>query len=111
VVVRELCKSIFCHTSYTKYDGYCWWCHIHLFPDKPAFRNYKTKELLVKNFILDNFPDKTWICDKKVQDGCSEKRPDLLLDLGYQIIIIEVDEKQHSIYESYCENKRMMILS
>ena len=49
--------------------------------------------------------------DKKIADGCSSKRPDLLLDLGYMIIIIEIDENQHEKYDSSCENNRMMIIS
>jgi hypothetical protein len=51
------------------------------------------------------------VADKKIQDGCSRKRPDLLLDLGYQVIIIEVDENQHESYDCSCENKRLMLLS
>jgi len=51
------------------------------------------------------------ITDKKIKDGCSRKRPDLMLDLGYQIIIVEVDENQHESYDCSCENKRLMLLS
>ena len=43
------------------------------------------------------FSDYTWISDKKIYDGCYKRRPDLLLDLGYQVIIIEVDEKTSKI--------------
>ena len=57
------------------------------------------------------FPEFTWTADKVVKDGCSKKRPDLLLDLGYQIIIIEVDENKHSKYDSTCENARLMTIS
>ena len=86
-------------------------CYIHLFPDKPVVRNYKTKERSVVEFVLNAFPDYSWITDKKVQDGCSKRRPDLLLDLGYQVVIIEVDENQHIDYDCSCENKRIMELS
>jgi hypothetical protein len=82
-----------------------------MFPDHELTRNYKTKEKCVADFIKDNFPDKDWICDKRVQEGCSKRRPDLLLDLGYQIIIVEIDENQHNNYECSCENKRIMELS
>ena len=47
---------------------------------------------LVKQF----FPDVSWIADKKVQHGCSKRRPNLLLDLGTHVIIIEVDENKHN---------------
>jgi hypothetical protein len=107
------CKSEWCetHISTSKYDGYCLNCFIHLFPDKPNTCNYKTKEKATSDYILKQFPDLTWIVDKKVQDGCSRKRPDLFLDLGYQVIIIEVDENQHESYDCSCENKRLMLLS
>lgn len=52
-----------------------------------------------------------WISDKTVMDGCSKCRPDLLLDLGYQVIIIEIDENQHRSYDCSCETKRIMELS
>jgi hypothetical protein len=82
-----------------------------MFPDKPVTRNYKTKEYAVVEFVKTEFPDLTWITDKKISDGCSKRRPDLLVDLGYQIIIIEVDENQHIDYDCSCENKRLMELS
>jgi hypothetical protein len=79
--------------------------------DKPAHRNYKTKEKEVSDCVKNTFPDFTWITDKKVQDGCSSRRPDLLLDVGSHIIIVEVDENQHTGYDSSCENKRLMEIS
>jgi hypothetical protein len=59
----------------------------------------------------NNFNELSWIHDKKIYDGCSLRRQDLFLDLGYQIIIIETDENQHIDYNSTCENKRLMELS
>lgn len=109
-----LCKSEWCETVATaKYDSYCLNCYIHLFPDKPNARNYKTKEKSVADFVLTEFPLEkySWISDKRIQDGCSRKRPDLFLDLGYQIIIVEIDENQHESYDCSCENKRLMELS
>ena len=94
-----------------KYNGYCTRCFIHLFPDQPVCRNYKTKESATAQFITNNFPNFTWNLDKKVEDGCSKKRPDLMCDLGYQVIIVEVDENQHADYDCSCENKRIMQLS
>jgi hypothetical protein len=98
--------------AYSKaYDGYCLRCFIHLFPDKPVARNYKNKELAVKDFIESKFPDFTWISDKRIQGGCSKRRPDLFLDIGFQVLMIEVDEHQHTDYNCSCENKRKMELS
>jgi len=79
--------------------------------DKPAMRNYKTKEKDVSDRIKTHFKDLNWICDKRIADGCSRRRPDLLLDVGTHIIIVEIDENKHSSYECSCENKRLMELS
>jgi hypothetical protein len=109
-----LCNSPWCETRVTKkYDGYCFNCFIHLFPEQPNSRNYKTKEKATIDYILEQFPIEsyTWITDKKIQDGCSRKRPDILLDLGYQVVIVEVDENQHMDYDCSCENKRIMEIS
>ena len=107
-----LCRNSWCETiAKKKYDKYCLHCYIHMFPDKPVARNYKTKETHVAQHIKSKYSQFEWITDKKVQDGCSRRRPDLLLDLGYQVIIIEIDENQHIDYDCSCENKRTMELS
>lgn len=111
--LTEFC-SIIIRTN-SRYKGYCLRCFIHLFPDEPVTRNYKTKETAVVQHLLTEFPIEkySWVVDKKISDGCSKKRPDLLLDLGYQVLIIEVDEEQHkrTTYDISCENKRLMELS
>ena len=114
-IFNKTCKSDWCYTQVSdKYDGYCVYCYIHLFPEKPVARNYKTKERTVVEFVLKEFPQYTWINDKQIQGGCSKRRPDLLMDFEYQLIIVEIDENQHT-GEDYgdcsCENKRMMLLS
>jgi hypothetical protein len=106
-VIHPTCKSVWCNIQIrNKYDGYCLFCYINLFPDKPVSHNYKTKEFAVVDFVKNKFPEITWISDKTVKDGCSRKRPDLLLDLGYQVLIVEIDENQHRDYDCSCENKR-----
>jgi hypothetical protein len=109
-----LCRSSWCHTTGNKkYDGYCVPCFVNN-PDnmfKPEMRNHKTKEKEVVDFIMENYPKFTWVADRRVQDGCSRRRPDLLLDMGSHIIIIEIDENKHSGYDCSCENKRLMEIS
>ena len=110
----KLCKSEWCETSGNgKYDGYCMPCFVNNpeNQDKPAMRNYKTKEKDVVDRIIQTFTNFTWVADKKVQDGCSRRRPDLLLDMGSHIIIVEIDENKHTDYDCSCENKRLMELS
>ena len=112
-VKHKTCKSDWCSTRFTnkKYDGYCVRCFIYLFPDKPVSRNYKTKEYSVVEFVKTKFPHFDFIADKIISGGCSRRRPDLFLDILYQIIIIEIDENQHTDYDCSCENKRVMELS
>ena len=111
-VLHKICKSEWCATQVqNKYHGYCLFCYMNMFPDKPVSRNYKTKEYSVVEYVKTKYPDVTWLSDKTIQNGCSKRRPDLLLDLGYQIIIIEIDENQHIDYDCSCENKRIMELS
>jgi hypothetical protein len=110
----SLCKFSWCETvGNQKFEGYCRPCFVNN-PDnrdKPAIRNYKTKEKDVVDRITQTFPNFTWVHDKKIQDGCSRKRPDLLLDMGSHVIIIEVDENKHNEYNCICEHKRLMELS
>ena len=111
-VKHTVCKTPLCDIRVQeKYEGYCVRCFMYTFPDKPIAKNYKSKETAVVEYIKTEFPNFTWIADKKVQDGCSKKRPDLLLDLGDQVVIVEVDENQHTDYDCSCENKRLMELS
>ena len=112
-VVHKSCVTNMCNTiiSNNKYNGYCLRCFVYLFPDMPNSRNYKTKEVSVVEYIKKEFQYTTIITDKKIEEGCSRRRPDILLDLGYQVIIIEIDENQHINYDCSCENKRLMELS
>jgi len=49
--------------------------------------------------------------DRIVNDGCSLRRPDILIDCLTHAIIIEADEFQHGSLEyCSCENKRVMQL-
>ena len=111
-VRSNICKNEWCEsTGIKKYNGYCLRCCIHLYPEIKVARNYKTKENSVVEIIKQTFPKFDWVADKRIQDGCSRRRPDLLLDLGTHIIIVEVDENKHTHYECSCENKRLMELS
>ena len=112
-VKNKTCKNNWCdtHISNKRYNGYCLRCFIYMFPNIPVARNYKTKETSVVEFVKNNYNDYDWISDKIIKNGCSKRRPDLLLDLGYQVIIIEIDENQHIDYDCSCENKRLMELS
>jgi len=111
-IKNKTCKNEWCNIVVTKkYKGYCLNCFIHEFPNEKVARNYKTKETHITNYIKEYFNNYDLVCDKTIQNGCSKKRPDILLDLGFQVIIVEIDENQHKNYDCSCENKRLMELS
>jgi len=112
-IKHKTCKSEWCSkiVQVEKYDGYCMFCYMNLFPDKPVSRNYKTKEYAVVEYVKTRFSNHRWVADKIISGGNSKRRPDLLLDLSYQVVIVEVDENQHTEYDCSCQNKRIMELS
>ena len=112
-VLHKTCVSEWCSIQVKNkhYKGYCLRCFVHLFPNNQIVRNYKTKERTVVDFIMRSFPAISWTWDRRVVDGCSGAKPDLICDLGDQIVIIEIDENQHGSYDCTCENKRIMKLS
>ena len=109
-VINKRCKTELCDTRVgNKYKGYCVFCFIHIFPDEPITRNYKTKEKYINDFVKENNRDVKIISDKIIDGGCSKRRPDILIDMNTHVIIVEVDENQHVGYS--CENKRIMEIS
>jgi hypothetical protein len=108
----SLCKTPNCETKASKkYDKYCMRCFMFNNPDVPITHNYKTKERYVVDYITEHIPEYTFINDKKIVDGCSKRRPDMLLDLGSHILIIEIDEHKHTSYTTECEVARLNDLS
>ena len=107
-----LCKTDLCGIlSSNKYEGFCFGCFMNEYPDSIIVRNYRNKEFAVTSFILDNFNNMSWISNKLIKKTGSRKRPDLLLELENKIIIIEIDENQHSRYTDETESERMKGLS
>jgi phage-related protein len=95
-----------------KYNGFCARCYCRLFPNDPRVRrNYKTKEGAVLCHIRQCFPDLIIPNDRRIDGGCSKKKPDFFIELLTHVIIIEVDENGHLSYNQSCENKRIMQLS
>jgi hypothetical protein len=79
-----------------------------LTPNDPRITNFKVREHAFMIPLKGLYPD--IILDKIISGGCSKHRPDGLLDMITHSIIIEIDEDQHSSYESICENRRSMEL-
>jgi hypothetical protein len=96
--------------SNPNYEGYCTRCYIHLFPDKPASRNFKVKEKHIFDTVLKLLPVNLILSRDKIVGGCSKRRPDLMIDMESHWICIENDENSHRNYDISCENKRIMEL-
>ncbi len=58
-------------------------------------------------FLQEKVPNLDRRQNKTVDGGCSMRRPDLLLDMRSHILIVEVDENSHNVYDPTCEEKRM----
>jgi hypothetical protein len=73
----------------------------------------KTKEVKVLKYIKDSFPAIQLTYNKNVGTACTPNRkyPDIMIDRGTHCIVIEIDEFQHSGYDSRCENVRMHDIS
>lgn len=69
-------------------------------------RSYRVKEERVKQLLQYNNIE-YHIHDQTIEDGCSNRRPDFVIDKGQYQIILEVDENQHNRYENNCEDIRM----
>lgn len=111
-VINKKCLTELCNTqANNRYDGYCAYCYGNIYPDSLIVKNYKTKERLVVDFVRQKFPNYNWKFDVIIKGASSRRRPDIFLDLGKYIIIIEIDENQHKKYDCICENKRLMELS
>ena len=71
---------------------------------KIPMKRYETK---VVDSLKEKYGDIFEQNDKIIPEGCSRKRPDVILNGGTYKIIVEVDEYQHQSYERECELVRM----
>ena len=102
----QLCFITNVHCE-SRFKPYCFNCYCYMNPDTEIPRQFKIKEHHVRDYLKEEFKETiTMEFDKKVEDGCSRRRPDVKIDFGEFVMIIEVDENRHANYS--CENKRMM---
>lgn len=107
-VENARCKTPMCDiilAGSTAYKEYCARCSAYMFPDEKHGR-FKTREMKLKEYLVDQYPDKTIVHDKRVE--CHLYRPDFVFDMGSHVIVIELDENQHRSYDMSCDNKRLM---
>lgn len=108
-IACQLCKSVYV-TKNTRYYPLCEACFSYTNPGSELVTAYKVKERYLSDTLKDYFKDMeiTLTFDKKVDGGCSKRRPDVFIDRLTHTIVVECDENQHKNYE--CENKRTMEL-
>ena len=110
-VIRKKCITEGCETQVTsvtskKYGGFCHTCAVfNGLADVP--KNIRVKERVVMDFLNENFSQNFTLTFDK-QTACSKKRPDMFIDFGNFILVVEVDENQHKQYDSSCERRRIM---
>jgi len=99
------CKNILVNKRSNCYP-FCQACFCNKYPDHEKSTLYKIKERYLRDELRIQFPnnDINMIFDKKVEDGCSLRRPDVLIDCLTHSIVIECDEEQHKNYK--CEERR-----
>jgi hypothetical protein len=98
-------KCIKCNLLYILNDNdLCLYCS----PIKKS--EHLTKQRIIKDF-LDINKYKIDSYDKKIKDGCGKERPDFVFECAGYFLILEVDEYQHSYYNTECENTRMINIS
>jgi hypothetical protein len=68
---------------------------------------YQLKETKIVEYIINKFKNYDWKVKETIEG--TGKSVDLLLDLKYIIIIIEIDENQHRNYKN--EDERMEVIS
>ena len=80
-------------------------CNACLDYNTPSIRN--TKENKIRD-MLNAYEIKFDSHDKRVDNLCSYKRPDFVIDYNFYKVVLEVDENQHRSYPCECEQSRMI---
>ncbi len=102
-VVEKVCAS--CHSESLIKEGstLCTGCMICPWIERKPRKENEVRDFLTANKI-------SFVQDKRADNSCSLKRPDFVIDCGKHIIIVEVDENQHSSYPCQCEQGRMITI-
>lgn len=69
--------------------------------------NSRVKENAVAEFLRTAFPHRKFTFNKRVKGGSSRRRPDVIIHLGNQTLIIEIDENRHKNYCPKDDAKRL----
>jgi len=105
-VRNKMC--ILCNKTQAYYDNkkYCSPCNATVNHESVQGKKYRFKQNTIVDILKQHF--KFDIIDKRIDNGCSNRQPDLIIDYYTHVINIEIDEDQHK-HKSYtpeCEEKR-----
>ncbi len=102
-IIEKVCAS--CHSESLIKEGntLCTGCMICPWIERKPRKENEVRDYLIANKI-------SFVQDKRADKSCSQKRPDFVIDCGTHIIIVEVDENQHSSYPCQCEQGRMITI-
>jgi hypothetical protein len=105
-VVNKLCLLCNQTQAWINNRKYCSPCNATVNPESKQGKKYRFKQntivdILKQHFIFD-------IIDKQIDNGCTNRKPDLIIDCLTHVINIEIDENQHKSksYTPECEKKR-----
>jgi hypothetical protein len=105
-VKNKLC--FICNKTIAWIDNnkYCSPCNAFINPDSKQGRKYCFKQNTIVDILKQHFTFD--IIDKQINDGCTKRRPDLIIDCLTHVINIEIDEEQHKSksYTPECEESR-----
>jgi hypothetical protein len=82
------------HYGQDKKRDYCAPCFAELHPDSVQGRIYLFKQKTIVEFLKKHFTLSS--VDKIIKGGKSKRRPDIVIDCGNFVIVIEIDELQHN---------------
>lgn len=74
------------------------------------FNDYKGLKGFKADYVRATFSQYDITFDTRLSGGCSRRRPDISIDYGSHLIIVEVDENQHQRYDLTCDHRRLMEL-
>ena len=85
-------------------------CFYKSYPNERIPRRFKRKQNYIHDKLVDSYGENFFEYDKRIEGGCSSRKPDWFKDCITHSIIIECDEDRHENNSTICEHKRLMIL-
>ena len=87
---QSKCKTYGCDRAAThQFLHMCNVCSYNL-GTSPTSR--QTRESVVAQFVSETFASATVVLNRQIEEGCSKRRPDILIDVGFRVLLVEVDE-------------------